>query len=337
MRANGPNEAVIIQCDYGVNPMLTGIHDALLIHNPAAGRSHGASDRRLENVRRILAEAGIKAERRQTTRAGEATELARLAVREGRGMVFACGGDGTINEVVNGLAGSRVPMAVIPTGTANVLGKELGLSWKVHNAVRRTLAGRLERIALGLASHDSDRPWKRYFVSVAGAGVDGSMVHQVDKRLKDQTGELAYWLAGLTHFFTYPFRAFPVTAGGRAFEAAQVIIGRTKYYAGPFRITVGADLFSNYFEVALFTSTSRFRYPAHVGEIWSAKLQQQSDVQFVKTDCVRCAAPAEGAVYAEIDGEPAGTLPIEFRIVPDALTLVVPIDETQGPSSRVHK
>lgn len=308
--------------------MLTDIHDAMLIHNPAAGRSHGSRDQGLEQALSILAEAGIDTDRRETTRPGDAMEFARQAVAENRGVVFACGGDGTVNEIVNGLAGSHVPLGIVPTGTANLLGKELGIPWKVPEAIRLNLAGCTRRIALGLASRESPTPWKRYFVSVAGAGVDGSMVHQVDNRLKDQTGELAYWLTGLSHFFTYPFYAFPVTAGGQSFQAAQVIVGRTKYYAGPFRITTGADLFSNWFEIALFTSTSRFRYPAHVTEVWSAKLQQQNDVHFVRTDCVRCAAPAEGTVYAEIDGEPAGTLPIDFRIVPDALTLVVPIDET---------
>jgi diacylglycerol kinase (ATP) len=315
--------------------MLEGMRDALLIHNPAAGRSRRRG-RGLENALSILAQAGIRAELRDTTKPGDAKRLAREAARKGRGLVIACGGDGTVNEIANGLAGSRVPLAVLPTGTANVLGKELGLTTNIADAMRRNLAGQPHRIALGLARRGRPQDWERYFVCVAGAGVDGSMVHQVDQRLKDQTGELAYWLAGLSHFFTYPFRAFPVNAEGRSFQAVQVVVGRTKYYAGPFRITEGADLLSNRFEVAIFTSTSRFRYPAHVGEVWSARLQQQSDVHFIKTSRVRCDAPAEGTVYAEIDGEPAGNLPFEFRIVPDALTLVMPIDETQGRSASVH-
>ncbi|HVB34532.1 MAG TPA: diacylglycerol kinase family protein [Patescibacteria group bacterium] len=310
--------------------MLTGIHDALLIHNPAAGRSrHHHRARDLESARRILAEAGIRAEQLDTSGPGQAVELAREAGSQGRGMVIACGGDGTINEIANGLAGSQVPMAVLPTGTANVLGKELGLSWKIPEALRQNLAGRLERIALGLARRESPGARERYFVCVGGAGVDGSMVHQVDPQLKDQTGELAYWLTGISHFFTYPFRAFPVMAGDQCFQAVQVIVGRTKYYAGPFRVTTGADLFSDRFEVAVFTSTNRFRYPLHMGEAWSERLQEQSDVHFIKTDRVRCDAPPGATVYAEIDGEPAGQLPIEFALAPGALTLVVPQSETQ--------
>ncbi len=308
--------------------MLTGIHDAVLIYNPAAGRSHHRGGQDLASARKILAEAGIAAEVCETARAGDGTRLAREAARSGRGLVIACGGDGTINEIVNGLAGSPVPMAILRTGTANVLGKELDLPWSIPDALRRNLAGRPERIALGLARRDSPEPWERYFICVAGAGVDGSMVHQVDPRLKNQTGELAYWLTGLSHFFTYPFHAFSVIAGDRRFQAAQVIIGRTKYYAGPFRITAGADLFSNLFEVAVFTSTNRFRYPAHMGEVWAERLQGQRDVHFVKTNRVRCEAPGDESVYAEIDGEPAGKLPIEFTIAPDALTLVVPAAET---------
>jgi diacylglycerol kinase (ATP) len=316
--------------------MLTGIRDALWIHNPAAGRSRRRNPQEIDTARCILREAGIDVEQRDTAHPGEGAELARAAAREGRGMVLACGGDGTVNEIANGLAGTPTPLAILPAGTANVLGKELGLNGNLADSVRRNLSGRLERIALGLARRDSPEDWQRYFVCVAGAGVDGSMVHQVDPKLKDQAGELAYWLTGISHFFTYPFRAFPITAGDEAFQAAQVVVGRTKYYAGPFRITAGADLFSNRFEVAVFTSTNRFRYPAHVGEVWSERLKEQSDVHFVHTDRVRCDAPPGESVYAEIDGEPAGELPMEFRIVPDALTLVVPINETHPSPAGVH-
>lgn len=316
--------------------MLTGIRDALWIHNPAAGRSRRRNPQELDAACHILREAGIDTEQRETSRPGEGVELAREAAKEGRGMVLACGGDGTVNEIANGLAGTQTPLAILPAGTANVLGKELGLNGNLADSVLRNLSGRLERIALGLARRHSPLPWQRYFVCVAGAGVDGSMVHQVDPKLKDQAGELAYWLTGISHFFTYPFGAFPVVAGSQSFQAAQVVVGRTKYYAGPFRITDGADLFSNRFEVAIFTSTNRFRYPAHVGEVWSERLKEQSDVHFVLTDFVRCEAPPGPTVYAEIDGEPAGELPIEFRIVPGALTLVVPVGETRPPPAGVH-
>jgi diacylglycerol kinase (ATP) len=315
--------------------MLTGIQDALVIHNPAAGRRRSRRTRDLAEARRILAEAGIAAEIADTERPGDATLLARQAVEQGCGMVIACGGDGTINEIANGLAGSRVPLAVLPAGTANVLGKELGLPWNIPEAAHRIPAGRLARIALGLAVPNGAASAEgRYFVCIAGAGVDGSMVYRVNSQLKQATGTLAYWLAGLGHFFTYHLVRFSVDASGQSFQAAQVIVGRTKHYGGPFRITAGADLFSDKFEVAVFTTTSRFRYPAHMVAVWLSRLRRQGDVHFIHTQRVECRPQPGTRVYVEVDGDPAGKLPVEFRIVPDALTLIVPEDESHShPSS----
>ena len=316
--------------------MLAEIHDALLIHNPAAGRrlSRRASD--LAEARRTLAEAGIAVETADTSRSGEATRFAREAAQRGCGLVIGCGGDGTVNEIVNGLARSRVPLAVLPAGTANVLAKELGLPWDIPAAARLIPSGRLERVALGFAQHQPPEEPGRYFLCIAGAGVDGSMVYRVNSHLKRATGTLAYWLAGLSHFFSYRLIPFEIAADGRSFQAPQVIIGRTKHYGGPFQLTPGADLFSDRFETAVFTTTNRFRYPAHMMAVWLARLRRQGDVHFVKTERVFCKGAAGHTIYVELDGEPAGTLPMEFRVVPDALTLVVPENETAGASGNVH-
>jgi YegS/Rv2252/BmrU family lipid kinase len=317
--------------------MLTGIQDALLIHNPAAGRRQSRRARDLDDARLVLRQAGIAVEIADTSRPGHAILLARQAVQQGRGMVIACGGDGTVNEVANGLAGSRVPLAILPAGTANVLGKELGLPWDIPSAVRRIPSGRLARIALGLAAPANPADGSgRYFVCIAGAGVDASMVYSVSSQLKQTTGTLAYWLAGLSHFFGYRIVLFSVDAGGHSFRASQVIVGRTKHYGGPFRITTGADLHSNCFEIAAFSTNSRFRYPAHMLAVWLSRLPRQRDVHFVHAQRVLCHADPGTKVYVEIDGEPAGRLPVEFRIVPDALTLVMPENETQARPAGVH-
>ncbi len=337
--------------------MLTGIHEALLIRNPTAGPSRRfglqGRGRELEEARRILAEAGIRTELAETAGAGDATRLARQAAKDGRELVIACGGDGTINEVVNGLAGSAVPLAILPAGTANVFAKELALPGSLPAAARLIPSSRLERIALGLAlpGAGASRPEVsgfgtapeapeegagRYFLSIAGAGVDGSMVYRVNSRLKRATGTLAYWFQGLTHFFHYDLATFAVEAGEQSFQAAQVIVGRTKSYGGPFQLTPGADLFSNRFEVAVFTTRNRFRYPSHMMAVWLSRLEEQGDVHLVKTESVRCAAEPDSRIYFEIDGEAAGTLPVEFRIVPGALTLVVPENVTREAGSSVH-
>src|SRR2546425_7171686 len=132
------------------------LHNALLIHNPNAGSGGDARRVKVDEARRILEARGIQADLAETTAPGEAIEIARRASTDGRQLVIACGGDGTINEVVNGLAGSqnghRVPLALFPAGTANVLAKELELSLGIPKAPEKLAPGEVPDIALGLAT-----------------------------------------------------------------------------------------------------------------------------------------------------------------------------------------
>jgi len=125
------------------------IRDALLIFNPTAGRARELRRGALERARKVLARQGIESELARTAGPGMAPELARRAVRERRQMVIVCGGDGTLNEVVNGLAGSAIPLALLPAGTANVFAKELGLPWNIERAAELIGDSQRRRIALG--------------------------------------------------------------------------------------------------------------------------------------------------------------------------------------------
>jgi len=168
--------------------MQTQFENALLIHNPNAGNGGDGRRRLLDQARRILSSNGIEAELAETAGPGHATEIAQQATREGRQLVIACGGDGTLNEVVNGLAahqnGHRVPLALLPGGTANILAKELDLPWDIPRAAKRLVNGQVREIALGLATPLEQPEKKRYFLSVAGAGPDGMIVYSIDLGLK---------------------------------------------------------------------------------------------------------------------------------------------------------
>src|SRR5580698_8352386 len=147
--------AGIIQCALARksrdNSMAHEIKDALLIYNPTSGRKRHRRFAEIEQAARILKEAGITVELAPTTGPNSATHMAWHAVELRRGMVIACGGDGTINEIVNGMAGSHVPMALLPAGTANILAKELGIPWDIPHAARLIPDGVVRRIALGVA------------------------------------------------------------------------------------------------------------------------------------------------------------------------------------------
>ncbi|MGH9865365.1 MAG: diacylglycerol/lipid kinase family protein, partial [Candidatus Acidiferrales bacterium] len=253
--------------------MLDKIHDAVIIYNPTSGRRRHQRLQDIEAAARVLKDAGIVAEAVATTHAGSATELARNAVREGRQLVIVCGGDGTINEAVNGLAGSNVPLAVLPAGTANILAKELEIPWNIPAAARLISRGRHVRVALGEIlwsgqSNDASLTKTRYFLCVGGAGPDGAIVHGVDMAKKLRMGILAYWQEGLRQFFTYGFPRFRVRSREHEMTASLIVVGRTKYYGGPFRITTGASLSEDAFEIVAYEGRSRLGVLMCLPAIW---------------------------------------------------------------------
>jgi diacylglycerol kinase (ATP) len=305
-----------------------GLQNALLIHNPNAG--HGGESRRrtLDEARRIFAEGGIEVELAETSGPGDATNIAQRATLERRQLVIACGGDGTLNEVVNGLAGAsnghRVPLALLPAGTANIFAKELTLPWDIPGAARKLVRGNVMEIALGLATPLLEPEKKRYFLSVAGAGPDGMIVYSIDLELKARMGILAYWWQGAREVFRYQFPHFRVVVDGQAADSSLVVVGRTKHYGGPFKITTAADLFEDEFEVMTLSTRSGFRYLSYLPSLWMGKLRGTDGVHFSKTNSLVCEPLDDQAVYAQVDGEPLGRLPVEFKIVPGALKVLMP-------------
>ena len=308
--------------------MTADLQNALLIHNPNAGNGGSGRRRLLDQARHIFATRGIDADLAETTGPGHATEIAARAAADNRGLVIACGGDGTLNEIVNGLAahhnGHRVPLALLPGGTANILAKELDLPWDIPKAAERLAHGTVKEIALGLATPLEQPEKKKYFLSVAGAGPDGMIVYSMNLGLKARVGILAYWWEGLREVFRYQFPHFRVISGPRKIDASLVIVGRTQNYGGPFKITTEADLFEEHFEILTLATRSGLRYLSYLPSLWLNKLRGTAGVEFFKSDSVVCEPLDSNPIYAQIDGEPLARLPVEFRIIPRALKLLVP-------------
>jgi diacylglycerol kinase (ATP) len=300
----------------------TEVRDAVLIINPSAGG--GRRMHQLDEARRIFRKAGIETELQLTTAPGEATAMARRVVEQSRQLAIVCGGDGTVNEAVNGLACSQVPLAVLPSGTANVLAKELSIPWNLPRAAERIVRAQYRRIALGLAIPEKSSGEPRYFLSLAGAGADGALVAAVHPGIKVRAGIIAYWHEGFRQLTHYTFPRFRATTDDRSIDATLVIVGRTKHYGGPFQITTNADLQRPEFELAFVTTRSAWRYLTYMPLIWAGRLRGARHVHFCKATSLHCVAIDSSPVLIQVDGEPAGRLPAEFRIVPDALTLAMP-------------
>jgi diacylglycerol kinase (ATP) len=308
--------------------MLQGIERAVIIYNPLSGANRLRRAALLEQAQRVLARRGVVAELAPTSAPGEAGRLAAEAVRSGTQLIIVCGGDGTLNETVNGLMRQQaraVPLAMLPAGTANVLAKELRIPWNIPRAASLIASGTAVRIALGRLVALAGQSPDRYFVSVAGAGADAALVRVVNLDLKSRAGKVAYWVAGFRQLVRYRFPYFRATASdGSSYEAALAVVGRTKSYGGPFRITTGADLFGDKFEVALFRSRRPLSYLGYMPATWTGRLSRAPDVTFLKTDWLVCEPLDDSEMYAQVDGEPEARLPVRFEVVPDALTLVVP-------------
>jgi diacylglycerol kinase (ATP) len=215
-------------------------------------------------------------------------------------------------------------VALLPAGTANVLAKELGIPWNIPKAAAMIPGGSATRVALGVMTPLQDPAAARRFIIVAGVGLDAAMIHSLNPTMKQRTGAGAYWMEGFSHLFKNTFPRFRLISGKNIHDASLVIIGRSKHYGGPLKITTGADFFSDEFELAVFTTRSKIRYLLFLPAIWLGYLRKMRGVQFMKTKSFRCELIGPEDIHTHLDGEPTGMPPVEFAIVPNALTLVVP-------------
>lgn len=288
---------------------------ASLIYNPAARRLRWRRTRKLRAVLEHLRSFGLTVEVQGTVGSNHATGLVRSALQRGCDLIVACGGDGTVNEVVGGMAGSRVPLLVIPAGTANVLAKEIGLplGWVEGAGLLRT--GRIRRIALG-------RVGSRPFILMAGIGVDAAVVSAVNPGLKTLLGQGAFWIASLRQFLSYPFTPFEVQAAGETRQAAFAVIARARNYGGGFQITGQADLFSEDFQVCLFQSGNRWRFPSYLWNVLRRRHHRLPDVLQFPARSVLVKGSTQ--IGVQIDGELIGCLPQSVTLQPDALSLLIP-------------
>jgi diacylglycerol kinase (ATP) len=227
------------------------------------------------------------------------------------------GGDGTINEVVNGLAGSPVPMAVLPGGTANCLAVELGLGVDVEHASGE-LQGFVPRpVALGRITA-GENP-SRYFLLMCGAGLDARIVYDVSGGLKRAVGKLAYWIAGVSQI---PFRVenFGVRVEGQVIRCGFMLASRIRNYGGDLEIARGASLSQDHFEVVLFEGSVPLRYAWYMLGVATKRVQQMRGVRVMRAQRVEIL----GKAHLQIDGEHAGYGPATIEIVPASLHLLLP-------------
>lgn len=201
----------------------------LLIFNPAAGARRR---RRFERVAGALVARGVRFTVADTAAPGDAERLAREAALAGVGVVVAAGGDGTIAEVANGIAGTGAALGVIPTGTANVFAHEHGLAFRPEAIAASLAAGRTHALLPGEACFADGR--RRLFIQMLGVGFDAAVVAALDTALKRRIGKGAYVVETLRQLSAWPFPCLSLSLDGEEVEAAQAIATRGRLYGGRF-------------------------------------------------------------------------------------------------------
>ena len=253
---------------------------------------------------------------------GTAGAIARRAIDRGSDLILVAGGDGTINEVANGMVHSEVPLGVLPAGTANVLATELGLGKTMERAAESLAHSVKERVAMGLISSGTDAS-RRYFLMMTGAGLDADIVYHLHLPLKDALGKAAYWIGGFSKL-GQRLPEFTVEANGRQYRPSFALASRVRNYGGDLEIAPTISLLDDEFELVLFEGESSFRYLKYMLGVMTRRLRGLRGVTILRTRQASFSAAATGSVHLQVDGEYSGAAPASVEIVPNALTLLVP-------------
>jgi diacylglycerol kinase (ATP) len=285
-----------------------------VIFNPAA---RGEKSQR---IRRYLeTKAGPSVTLAPTQQAGEARHLAARAVTDGYRMIVAAGGDGTINEVINGIGTSGVALGVLPLGTVNVFARELAIPLRVKAAWAVIEDGHPRTIDLARAESNGVT---RYFVQLAGVGVDARAVRAASWELKKRIGPLSYVWAGLkTISLAHP--RIEVSANGNGpVGGVAVLVGNGRYYGGPFALFPRARMDDGLLDVCVFEKYGYLDALRYTPAIMLGMHIDLGGVKYFQTERLVCTAPH--TTPFELDGEDAGDAPVTFSVVPRALRVVVP-------------
>ena len=312
---------------------------ATILFNPNSGPRR--RDAELDRAIGIIQSAGVRTELTVCRSSQEATMNARFAVAAGSDTVFACGGDGTIHDVIQGLAGSQVALAILPFGTANALAHDLRIPLRPSAAAEVAVNSGVRRIPLGCIEYRDfqDKPSQRYFTVAAGIGVDAHLFYKLNRDLKKQAGMAAYYLKAWNLWATHRMRRFEVeyvNGGGLKRQAAltELLAVRIRFFGNILRELVpGAHLDCPDLRAVMCRTDSRGAYLRYVTGALLGRRWKIDGIDLVSCSEVTCKLPPANAtnsddkkdhVYVEADGELLGRLPARMTMLPDALSLVVP-------------
>jgi YegS/Rv2252/BmrU family lipid kinase len=294
----------------------------LVIFNPIAGRGARA---KLMRALAALERLGVAVILRETIVPGDAEAFAREATSADFDGIVIAGGDGTVNEAVNGLEDTVLPIAVFPFGTENVLAREIGLTRNPERVAEIAARGPARPISVGEVVF-ADRPAARRFLLMIGVGFDAEVVSGLDLGLKRRIGKLAFiWsiLQRLWHYRPVEYAVSVQGAGGSArYRVASAIASKARFYAGPFVLAPAAGLARPTLDLALLKQPGRGAALTCLFALAAGLIHRLRQVEIATVTSATFSEPAGAPV--QIDGDALGRLPITVRIADRPLLLVHP-------------
>jgi diacylglycerol kinase (ATP) len=295
-------------------PSLSGhvaARNILVIHNPTSGRRRGS----LRAVITHLEEMGCHVTVHQTTCRGDAQAVTSRTTRDLYDRIAVAGGDGTVNEVINGLTPESPPVGLIPMGTANVLAAEIGLSSRPAEIARTIVLGDARPVSLGEVNG-------RKFVLMTGVGFDAFVVAAVSAPLKRTLGKGAYVLASLSQFLKGRLPRFEAHIDGVRYEAASVIIANARFYGGRFVCAPEARMDSDVLHVCLFERAGRFYVAIYALALLLGALHHMPGYRILPARHIEIRQPDGAAIQS--DGDFIALTPAQVTVLPRAAWLVFP-------------
>jgi len=295
----------------------------IIIYNPFAGKLGSKGLKRLSRAAEILRETGHDTWLVPTQGPGTAGAIARRHIAEGAELILAAGGDGTINEIAEGVVFSTVPLGILPAGTANVLANEMGMGSSLERAARHVTQCIPKRISVGRLDCSNGSERSRIFLLMAGVGLDAKIVYNLNLPLKARIGKLAYWIGGFS-LVGRRLDEFEVVVEGRRITCSFALISKVRNYGGDLEIAQNTSLLDDRFEVVLFEGRSSLRYLNYLTRVAAGKLAGVKGVSVIRSTRACMSGTPDRRIYIQVDGEYAGHLPARVEMVPDALTLLMP-------------
>jgi len=255
-----------------------------------------------------------------TSRAGEAEVLARHAAEEGFEKIVAAGGDGTINEVVNGLAGSNAALGLLPIGTMNVFAMELGLPAHDLQLCWNIIQSENTRL-VDLPSANG-----KYFVQLAGVGLDAQVVKETSLTLKRNFGPLSYLISAAQIAARQPPRLFLESEDSSIKEGSFVLVGNGRLYGGPFPFFKHAIIDDGLFDVIVFKQLGYLEIIKYLQDVFFSSEIRVPEIEYFQTRRLRVTSDSE--VPVELDGELVGSCPVEFQLQERMLRVLAPVPQS---------